>query len=95
MWFDHHDLPDIVVRVWSFISHANASTCLAVKLRMTRRALTMWSKSKFENVNWKKLHLLKALNKLDILLESRPLSLEKSSLKVSSLDELDKIQLLE
>jgi len=55
----------------------------------------VWSKIKFENVKWQKLHLPNVLNKLDILLESRSLSSEESSLKVSSLDELEKNQQLE
>ena len=91
MWFEHHDLLGIVTRAWSSISHVDVASFLALKLRMTRKALAMWSKTKFGNVKQQKLHLLEVLNKFDILLESRPLFSEESSIKVSSLDELDKI----
>ena len=55
----------------------------------------MWTKSKLGNVKRQKLHLLDVINKLDILLETRPLSSDESSLKVSFLDELERIQQLE
>ena len=73
MWLEHCDLPDIVASAWSSISHANAASCLALKLHMSRRALKVWSRTKFENVKRQKFHLLDVLNKLDILFESRPL----------------------
>ena len=60
-----------------------------------RIALTAWRKSKFENVKRQKLELFEALNKLDVIQETRPLSSDESSLKVSSLNELDRIQHLE
>jgi len=95
MWLEHHDLPKIMARVWSSTSHANVATCLAIKLQMTRRIPTVWTKSKLGNVKRQKLHLLDVINKLDILLETRPLSSDESSLKVSFLDELERIQQLE
>ena len=55
----------------------------------------MWSWTQFGSDKQQKFHLLDVLNKLDILLESVPLSFEKSSLKVSFLDELKRIQHLE
>ena len=54
-----------------------------------------WSKSQFGSVKKQKFHILEMLNKLDVLLESRPLSSDKSSHIVSSLNELDKINCLE
>ena len=95
MWLEHEDLCDIVARAWSSTSHANVVICLALKLQMTRRALTLWNRTQFGNVKRQKLRLLETLNKLDITLESRPLSSDEPSLQVSSFDDLEKIQHLE
>jgi len=54
-----------------------------------------WSKFKFGNTKRLKLQLLEALNKLDVILETRSLSSDEFSVKVSSIDEFDIIQHLE
>ena len=55
----------------------------------------MCNKTKFEIAKRRKLHILEELNKLDILLESQPLSSDESSLKMSSLNKLNRIYCLE
>ena len=80
---------------WSFVSHANVTTCLAQKVLEARNALIMWSRAHFGSVKEQKLHLLDALNELDIILESMPLTFEESPLKLSFLDELKRVQQLE
>jgi len=91
MCLEYLDIHDIVASAWSSVYHANAITSLAQKLRNTRSALRIWNKSQFESVKRQKLDLLEVLNELDILLETRPLSSNEFSLKVSTLNKLDRI----
>ena len=90
MWLEHQDIHGIMTSAWSFVSHANAAISLTQKLRKKRSALMMWSKTQFGCVRRKKPHILEMLNKLDVLLESRPLYSDESSL-----NKLDKISCLE
>jgi len=57
MWLEYQDVHGIVASACSCVSYANAATSLAQKLRMTRSALMMWSKSQFGSVKRKKLHI--------------------------------------
>ena len=90
MWLEHQDIHGIMTSAWSFVSHANAAVSLTQKLRKKRSALMMWSKTQFGCVRRKKPHILEMLNKLDVLLESRPLYSDESSL-----NKLDRISCLE
>ena len=53
-----------------------------------------WSKAKFGSVERCKIKLLEELNKLDVILESYTLSPDETTLKLSSLNELDRIKTL-
>ena len=94
IWLEHRELHEIVVSAWSFISHPNVAICIAQKLCKMRGALKVWSRAKFESVKRQKLHLLDVLNKLDVLLELRPLKSDESSLQLSSLDDQRKFNIL-
>ena len=87
---EHRNIHDIVASAWSSTSHANASANLAQKLHKTRLLSRYGVKHNLECQKIKttfpsSLHFLEVLNRLDILLESRSLSFDESSLKVSSL----------
>ena len=71
------------------------ATCLVLKLRTIRKARMVWSRTQFESVKKQKLHLPDSLNKLYILLESRLVTFDECSLKISSLNDLERIQRLE
>jgi len=51
----------------------------------------VWSRTQVRSVKKQKFHLRDTLNELDILLESKPINSDESSLKISSLNELERI----
>ena len=80
MWFKADFFKERIKRWWdSYIYYGTPSHILACKLKVLKIDLKNWNEEVFGIVEFKRRQLLKGLNELDTLEETRPLSAEEKS----------------